>query len=124
MTDLLLATGRAVHGRSLLSLAEERSLPVGAPQVLAGVRQLETPAEGIAAVKLHPTLIVQTVLVLYLVRDQRVVPSLREVNSNSAHSSNIMMSASPADPTFLSYHDFCISLSADYINLFPWLYFS
>ena len=85
MTDLLLATGRAVHGRSLLSLAEERSLPVGAPQVLAGVRQLETPAKRVAAVKLHPALIIKTVLVLDLISDHRVVDCLREVRSNTFH---------------------------------------
>ena len=102
---LLLPTGRTVHRGTLLGLAEQRRVRVCAPEVLAGVRQLETPAEGVAAVELHPALIVQAVLVLDLISDHGVVPGLREVNSNSVHSSKLMMSArSRPDIPELSLH--------------------
>ena len=66
---------------------------MGTPQVLTGVGQLETAAKGETSIELHPTLncicvtflclsnlVVQTVLVLDLLRDQRVVaPLLRLV---------------------------------------------
>ena len=79
-THLLWAAGRTVHRRSLLGLTEQRRVGVSTPEVLAGVRQLETAAERVAAVKLHPALIVQTVLVLDLISDHRVVDCLGEVN--------------------------------------------
>ena len=84
-TNLLRTTGRPVHRRSLLGLTEERRVGVSTPEVLAGVRQLETPAKRVAAVKLHPALIIKTVLVLDLISDHRVVDCLREVRSNTFH---------------------------------------
>ena len=83
------------------------------PEVLARVSQLETPAKREATVKLHPALIVQTVLVLDLISDHRVVDCLAEqrlIVTLSIHQilSNIIRSVSQTatgDPTFLSYHD-------------------
>ena len=104
---LLLPTGRTVHRGTLLGLAEQRRVRVCAPEMLAGVRQLETPAKRVAAVKLHPALIVQTVLILDLISDHRIVDCLREVHSNTTNFLNFSLIniIRSASQTFLSYHD-------------------